>query len=324
MIRTLLINFFEIYFYKTIYFTLALAFVTAFVIYILFVFRKKREKILEELINLKTESIQEEKRKTEEALQKAQVATKKERKQVELSEKLNQEKTEIMRIVTHNLKNPISAIKGSIELVLANLDDKDTIQELMYIINDASDEMLSTITQFLDHSEIENIRFKLSITDFNLVNIIQNIIKENNLLAANKNLSIQFENNIKTQSNLRADKRKISSVLDNLLSNAIKYSKKGKTILIRVSESENSYHLSVIDEGPGLTENDLKRVFGKFERLSARPTGDETSSGLGLAIVKRIIELHNGEVGVHSKAGQGSEFYFILPKNCSSQSSLGS
>ena len=103
--------------------------------------------------------------------------------------------------------------------------------------------------------------------------------------------------------------------MDNLISNAVKYSPFEETIEVAIKTNSDSVIFEVQDAGPGLTQDDLKKVFGKFQKLSASPTGDESSSGLGLSIVKRIIELHNGKVGVESEEGKGAKFSFELPLN---------
>jgi signal transduction histidine kinase len=117
------------------------------------------------------------------------------------------------------------------------------------------------------------------------------------------------------------DTDKMREVIDNLISNAIKYSPEGKTITVRVQHSKDddaedtsSVLVSVRDEGQGLTEDDMKKLFGKFQRLSARPTAGESSTGLGLSIVKQLVELHGGKVWAESEGkNKGSIFRIKLP-----------
>jgi signal transduction histidine kinase len=121
-------------------------------------------------------------------------------------------------------------------------------------------------------------------------------------------------------------------VIDNLLSNAVKYSPHGKNIWVKVqaysdlpdaerspniysaTDAANWLSISIRDEGPGFTEEDKQRVFGKFARLSAQPTGGENSTGLGLSIVKRYVEGMHGEIWFHSEFGKGATFYVALLK----------
>jgi signal transduction histidine kinase len=108
--------------------------------------------------------------------------------------------------------------------------------------------------------------------------------------------------------------------MDNLISNAIKFSPQNRRVWITVYHAEDDRPaFSVRDEGPGLTEMDKLRIFGRFQKLSARPTGDENSSGLGLSIVKRLVELHHGDVEVESESGDGATFTVRFPNADASQ-----
>ena len=110
------------------------------------------------------------------------------------------------------------------------------------------------------------------------------------------------------------DTDRIREAIDNLLSNAIKYSPIGGKISVTVSDGNDHTGISVTDEGAGLSPEDLGRLFGRFQRLSAKPTAGESSTGLGLSIVKRIIDMHGGEVTAKSAGhGEGSTFTITLP-----------
>jgi signal transduction histidine kinase len=109
------------------------------------------------------------------------------------------------------------------------------------------------------------------------------------------------------------DHSKIASVVDNLLTNAIKYTYAGGSIRIYGESSLSEIQIHVKDTGQGLTPDDKKKVFATFTKLSAKPTGGESSTGLGLAIVKKIVEIHGGRVWVKSEHGKGSTFSFSLP-----------
>jgi signal transduction histidine kinase len=103
--------------------------------------------------------------------------------------------------------------------------------------------------------------------------------------------------------------------MGNLISNAIKFSPPGRAITITTWKEGSNARFSVRDEGPGISVEDQKQLFGTFKKLSAKPTGGEKSTGLGLAIAKKIIHLHGGDIGAKSAPGQGSTFYFTLPLN---------
>jgi signal transduction histidine kinase len=110
------------------------------------------------------------------------------------------------------------------------------------------------------------------------------------------------------------DHDRLAEAVDNLVSNAIKYSPNGAEIEVKVGHAKNKASIKVKDQGPGLTREDLSRLFGRFQRLSAQPTGGESSTGLGLSIAKRIVELHGGTIEATSEgAGKGAAFEVILP-----------
>jgi signal transduction histidine kinase len=107
---------------------------------------------------------------------------------------------------------------------------------------------------------------------------------------------------------------RIREAIDNLISNAIKYSPVGGNISVQVDQDSNNTVIRVVDEGAGLSPEDIGRLFGRFQRLSAKPTAGESSTGLGLSIVKRIVDMHGGEVTANSAGpGQGSTFTITLP-----------
>jgi signal transduction histidine kinase len=110
-----------------------------------------------------------------------------------------------------------------------------------------------------------------------------------------------------------ADHTRISQVLDNFVSNAIKFCSKNDHIIIKISQSQSILLTEIEDDGPGLSEDDLQRVFVKFARLQNQPTGGEKSTGLGLSICKQIIELHSGNIGVRNNKLKGATFWFSLP-----------
>jgi signal transduction histidine kinase len=110
------------------------------------------------------------------------------------------------------------------------------------------------------------------------------------------------------------DADRIREAIDNLVSNAIKYSPIGGKIALLITGDADYVRISISDEGPGLSPEDLDRLFGRFQRLSAKPTGGESSTGLGLSIVKRIIDMHGGEVNADSPGpGRGAIFTILLP-----------
>jgi signal transduction histidine kinase len=142
--------------------------------------------------------------------------------------------------------------------------------------------------------------------------LVSDVADANQPLAVNKQQSITVSapQNIVTM----CDTDRIREAIDNLVSNAIKYSPIGGKIAVVVTHEEDNTVIRVADEGAGLSPEDLGRLFGRFQRLSAKPTAGESSTGLGLSIVKRIIDMHGGEVAANSDGpGKGSTFTIVLP-----------
>ncbi len=296
-------------FYQTSWFkilvVLLLLFSISFFYWLKLLFAKKREQKLNEVIEQRTNSLSV-------ALEKANLAKQNEANHREKAERLNNEKSEMLRIVSHDLKNPLGAIKSATELIESDLDDTETVKEMADIIRISSNRMLNSVDELLHVSKLEDENFMLNKTEFDFVSLVKETINQNIQVAASKGQSIEthFDD---TEIFVYADYEKITSCVDNYLSNAIKYSPINSKIEVFIETDEQNLIFKVKDYGAGLTEEDLKHVFEKFRKLSARPTAGESSSGLGLSIVKKIIELHGGKVGVESQPQKGSLFFFILP-----------
>ena len=147
--------------------------------------------------------------------------------------------------------------------------------------------------------------------------IISNLLSRINAqfqpIAARKNIVLKIENNIDEDS-IVTDPDALFQILDNLISNAVKFSFPGKDVKVRALCDENFIRFEVSDRGQGLYKEELQKLYGKFQKLSARPTAGESSSGLGLSIVKELVHLLHGEITVTSKIGEGSTFTVSLTK----------
>ena len=145
--------------------------------------------------------------------------------------------------------------------------------------------------------------------------IFREVVRHYQAAATDKNITLSCT--IDTDSNyfkVWVDKNTLYQILENLVSNAIKYSPLGKAITVKLyTTSQDTVRCDVQDQGPGLSLADQQKLFGKFNRLSAQPTGGEHSNGLGLFIVKKLMEAMNGKVWCESKLGQGATFCVELP-----------
>jgi signal transduction histidine kinase len=135
--------------------------------------------------------------------------------------------------------------------------------------------------------------------------------------AALKNITLHFSTDT-AQVPVYADTSALAQVIDNLLSNAVKYSPQGKNVFVRLREIDSKVRIEIQDEGEGIAPKEMEKLFGKFVRLTARPTGGEDSTGLGLSIVKKLVEAMNGKVWCESQSGtelsaSGTTFIVELP-----------
>lgn len=230
---------------------------------------------------------------------------------IEAIKEINEQKNTFLGMAAHDLRNPISSIRGFSELMLEGGLDKESIDEFLSLINTASNEMLILLNDLLDVSHIESGKFILNMEEEDISNVLKRRCFLFGPTAAKKNITLREE--FTPHAVFSFDAGKIGQAIDNFISNAIKYSPPETTVTIRLSELENGVKFSVQDQGPGISEDEKSRLFKEFSKLSSQSTAGEKSTGLGLAITKKIVEAHGGEIGVESEAGQGSTFFFTLP-----------
>ncbi|MBC8042227.1 MAG: CHASE3 domain-containing protein [Rhizobacter sp.] len=221
-------------------------------------------------------------------------------------------KTEFLNMATHGLKNPLLVIQGYADFVAKRATDERAVKKASEQIATASAQMQSLINEALKSAMIDRPSFKLGVGQVEWDQIVRRVVAENSLQAAQKEQQLLIEHI--DSCTMEGDEDRLRDVIDNLVSNAIKYSPAGATTRVSLHCDPEKVRVAVKDEGAGLTAEDKEKLFKYFQRLSAKPTGNETSSGLGLAIVKRIVELHGGMVsGESAGKGKGSTFTIELP-----------
>ncbi len=238
----------------------------------------------------------------------------------ELNEKLHQlnlDKNELLGIVAHDLKSPLSAIRGLAEALVHDEElSQTTRKEFEHTILTTSDRMFTLIAELLSVNAIERGGFEQERAPVSLSEMFQDIVQQYSKQAASKQL--QFTLEVEPTAIAFADKFSLHQICENFISNALKYSPHGKTVTVRVKTvllpangqpEHTAIRIEVQDEGPGLSEDDKIRLFGKFQRLSARPTGGEHSTGLGLSIVKKLADAMGADVGCNSTLGNGATFF---------------
>ncbi|OGU12947.1 MAG: hypothetical protein A2X61_09170 [Ignavibacteria bacterium GWB2_35_12] len=226
-------------------------------------------------------------------------------------------KNQFINMTVHDLKNPLNVIQG-ISVMLKDLPITDTTEaEMIDLIHESSTLMSNLINELLENASLESGKITIDRKIIDLNEVAEDIITGNQTRADNKKQKLILKAGPKDKCHINADNIRIYEILDNLVNNAIKYSPKGKNIQISISHVKEKkirfVRCEVKDEGPGLTQEDMKRLFGKFQRLSAQPTGGESSTGLGLSIVKQLVELHDGRIWAESEYGKGTSFIVEFP-----------
>jgi signal transduction histidine kinase len=229
-------------------------------------------------------------------------------------EAMNTLKNEVMGMAAHDLRSPIGNIHNLAELILDDNGEmgQEERAEIVTMICNLSQGMMNLLNDLLDITAIESGKIDLQPTPVAMRPYLWETEHYHRLLAERKKIHLITE----VADNLPVvvfDQQRIRQVLNNLLSNAIKFSPMHTVVRLRVYTTPVGIEFSVIDHGQGIPSEELSRLFGAFQRTSAKPTAGEHSTGLGLSICKRIVELHGGRIGVESEVGRGSRFFFVLP-----------
>lgn len=221
---------------------------------------------------------------------------------------LNLEKNNLIGIVAHDLKSPLNQVKGLITLLKITLGnpDKETLQVIDMMENSIT-RLSNMIGKILDVEAIESKQLNLNIEKTDLTQLLKSVCERFRIEADEKMITLHEQ--LETGVFARVDKDYTEQIFQNLLSNAIKFSPKDKNVFISLTSNNERIICEVRDEGPGITEEDKKKLFGKYQKLSARPTGNETSTGLGLSIVKKFVESMNGEIWCESEECKGASFF---------------
>jgi signal transduction histidine kinase/DNA-binding NarL/FixJ family response regulator len=225
-------------------------------------------------------------------------------------------KSEILGTVAHDLKNPLGVILGRTEILKEMVAGagalNDGIAAQLSHIRDAANRLTEMVDDLVADAMADALDITVRREPINLVTLVQEVAETNRPLAAKKGQNIAVR--AAGDQIALCDSDRVREAIDNLVSNAIKYSPIGGPIDILVTQEDQNIVIQVADRGAGLSPEDISRLFGRFQRLSAKPTAGETSTGLGLSIVKRIVDLHAGQITVDSPGpGRGATFKMKLP-----------
>lgn len=214
--------------------------------------------------------------------------------------------------VSHELKTPLTSIKGFVETLLEGaLEDKVNSRQFLEIISKHTERLSNLINDLLELSSLESREVELQLEEFKIKALVDKVLL--GFKSQLKKKSISVNNKLGDNLSVKAEKDKIEQVLTNLIDNAIKFNKENGTIEIYAHAVDKDLRVVVEDTGIGIPEKDASRIFERFYRVDKARSRELGGTGLGLSIVKHIIELHGGRVGVESTEGLGSKFFFILP-----------
>ncbi len=241
----------------------------------------------------------------------------------ELSDTLNYTKNELnkteelrrdlMANVSHDLKTPLTMIKAYAEMAKdLHSNNKEKQEEDMNTIISETDRLTILVNDILTLSKLETLTDELELSEFDLIELVNEIIIKYNVLKEQENYTFNFihQNN---KIIIKADRKRLSQVIYNLINNAINYTGKDNTVTIKISVQKDIL-VEIIDTGKGIKEEDIPYIWDKYYKNKKKHKRNLIGTGLGLSIVKNILENHHYDYGVNSKENKGSTFYFKIPK----------
>lgn len=221
------------------------------------------------------------------------------------------------RIAGHDLRNPLTQILATMDVVTALVPvgapmNRDAFN-LLNAVSDAARRMGRIVEDFLDLHVLQDVSLSLELLPVEMGGLIREAVQRHRPRASEKGIAIDVD--VGCQGQLMADPNRLEQVIDNLVGNAIKFSPAGSMVSVSCGpDGEGWSRVQVADQGPGLSDDDLRRVFERYARLSARPTAGEDSTGLGLSIAREIVLRHGGEIGVaNNSPGPGATFWLRVP-----------
>ena len=218
--------------------------------------------------------------------------------------------------VAHELKTPLFSVQGYISNLLDGaMDDKELLKKYLKRAEKSVDRLTFIIKDLDLITQLESSTLKLKVTSFDIIKLTEEIIEDLEISASKRNIKIIFNKNYDKQILVEADKNRIEQVITNLVSNSINYGSEKGTTEISFESNVEKIIVKVNDNGEGISEENMPRLFQRFFRVDVSRSRSQGGSGLGLAIVKHIIDAHNENIYVQSTVGVGSEFSFTLKKS---------
>ena len=240
------------------------------------------------------------------------------------AEQANQAKSDFLARMSHDIRTPMNAIMGMATIAKAHVDERERILDCMEKINGASKLLLSLINEVLDMSKIESGRLILSEDEFNVGELLQDLVVMMQPEIKNKQQTLNIHVKNLRHENVKGDTQRIKQVLMNILSNAIKYTPENGRITIEIYEKDphngiGNYQFVFEDNGRGMKPEFLDKIFEPFERASDDEIKRIQGTGLGMTISHKIIQMMGGDIKVESEYGKGSRFTIDMPLVCRDQ-----
>lgn len=219
---------------------------------------------------------------------------------------------EFLGNVSHELKTPIFNIQGYIHtLIDGALEDPNVNRKYLVRTSKSIDRMISIIEDLEQLARLDSDELDLNLTEWDFIELVNELFEFFEIKSSEKNIKLSLDSNFDSFFVL-ADKEKINQVLVNLISNSIKYGKEGGSIIIKIEKKEKNSLIHVVDDGIGISSENISRVFERFYRVDKGRSRSQGGTGLGLAIVKHIIEAHEQKIDISSKVNKGTAISFTL------------
>ena len=229
--------------------------------------------------------------------------------------KTDELRKDLMANVGHDLRTPLTMIKAYAEMSRdLETQTEEKRKENMSIIIEETDRLNVLVSDILDLSKLQSKTYELKIEEFDLIELIQNIIKRYYILIDSEGYMFEF-NNKQKEIIVSADKKRIEQVIYNLINNAVNYTGKNKKVYINVKENKDTVRVEIKDTGKGLEKEEIDKIWDKYYHNEKKHKRNTFGTGLGLSIVKTILETHGYKYGVNSTKGKGTTFYFEINKS---------
>lgn len=227
-----------------------------------------------------------------------------------------QQNRELISNITHDLKTPITAIKGYVEGIIDGVaDTQERREKYLRTIYTKANDMDRLINELTYYSSIDNNRIPYNFHRINVAEFFEDCVEDVGLDLESKNIQLNYSNLMDPDTRIIADPEQLKKVINNIIGNSIKYMDKAKGVIdIRLLDEVDSIRVEIEDNGKGIAAKDLANIFERFYRTDASRNSTKGGSGIGLSIVKKIIEDHGGYIWATSKEGEGTCLHFVIRK----------